>query len=66
MDFNEIYHFIFETYEGIACLIGCGFVFSIIFAFISEKKTKKTFKDRGEKTNKQHFEDNDNDDSDDE
>ena len=55
MDFNEIYHFIFETYEGVACLIGCGFVFSIIFAFISEKKTKKTFRDRGKKEQEQRF-----------
>lgn len=60
MDFNEIYHFLFETYEGIACLIGCGFVFSIIFAFVSERKTKKTFKDRGEKTDEQRFDDEDN------
>lgn len=57
MDFNEIYHFLFETYEGIACLIGCGFVFSIIFAFVSERKTKKTFKDRDEKTKEQRFDD---------
>lgn len=57
MDFNEIYHFLFETYEGIACLIGAGLLFSIIFAFITERRTKKKFKDRGEKTTEQTFDD---------
>ncbi len=60
MDFNELYHFIFETYEGIACLIGGGFIFSIIFAIIAERRTKKKFKDRGE-NEEQAFDEEDDD-----
>lgn len=47
MDLAAIYHFIFETYAGIGCLIGAGIVISVIAAFISERKTRKIFRDRG-------------------
>ncbi|MEG0477036.1 MAG: DUF6724 family protein, partial [Raoultibacter sp.] len=30
MDFNELYHFLFETYAGIGCLVGAGLVISVI------------------------------------
>lgn len=50
MDFYTVYHFLFETYEGIGCLVGAGLVLSILFAFISERRTKKTYKDRGPRT----------------
>ena len=49
MDINEIYHFLFETYAGIGCLVGAGLLISIIAAIITERKTRKTFRDRGEK-----------------
>jgi hypothetical protein len=49
MDIAEIYHFVFETYAGLGCLIGAGVVISVIAAFISEHKTRKIYKDRGEK-----------------
>lgn len=49
MDLAAIYHFIFETYAGIGCLIGAGIIISVIAAFISERKTRKVFRDRGEK-----------------
>ena len=42
MDFAELYHFLFETIEGIGCLIvAC--------------RTRKTFKDRGEKDTDTEF-----------
>ena len=40
MDLAEIYHFIFETYAGIGCLVGAGIVIS---------KTRRVFRDRGER-----------------
>ena len=49
MDLAEIYHFIFETYAGIGCLVGAGIVISIIAAVISERKTRRVFRDRGER-----------------
>lgn len=49
MDLAELYHFLFETYAGIGCLVGAGIVISIIAAVISERKTRKVYRDRGEK-----------------
>ena len=49
MDLAEIYHFIFETYAGIGCLVGAGIVISIVAAVISERKTRRAFRDRGER-----------------
>ena len=44
MDFNEIYHFLFETYWGIGVLVGSGIVLSIIVSLILEIRTRKMFK----------------------
>lgn len=44
MDFAAIYHFLFETYEGIGCLVGIGIVLSLIISVIMERRTRKTFK----------------------
>lgn len=49
MDLAALYHFIFETYAGIGCLVGAGIIISIIGAFISERKTRKVYRDRGER-----------------
>lgn len=49
MDLAELYHFLFETYAGIGCLVCAGIVISIIAAVISERKTRKVYRDRGEK-----------------
>ncbi len=51
MDFYEIYHFLFETYAGIGCLIGIFLVASVIVAAITEKRTKRIFRDRGPQPN---------------
>ena len=47
MDFAEVYHFLFETYTGIAVLIGISLVLCIIIAFLLELRTRKTYVDRG-------------------
>lgn len=47
MDFVGIYHFLFETIEGIGCLVlGC-LVLTTLIAAVLELRTRKTFKDRG-------------------
>ena len=47
MDFNAIYHFLFETFGGIGVLVGAGLVISVIACLVMEWKTRRTFKDRG-------------------
>ena len=49
MDFGSIYHFLFETYAGIGCMVGAGLVISVILCVILENRTRKTYKDRGPK-----------------
>lgn len=46
MDFNVLYHFLFETYAGIGCLVGGGLVISLIVSAILEKRTQKAFANR--------------------
>lgn len=43
---SSIYHFLFETYPGIACLIFGAFVITFIASFILERRTRKVFVDR--------------------
>ena len=47
MDFAEIYHFLFETYAGIGVLVAISLVLCIIIAAVLEMRTRKTFVDRG-------------------
>lgn len=47
MDFNEIYHFLFETFPGMGVLIGSGLVISVIVCVVLERRTRKMFRDRG-------------------
>ena len=46
MDWNQIYHFLFETYEGIGCMVAACLVISVLACIIMEKRTRKVFKDR--------------------
>lgn len=47
--------FLFETIEGIGCLIVACLVLTTIIAAILEYRTRKTFKDRGEKDTDTEF-----------
>ena len=47
MNFNEIYHFLFETFPGMGALIGSGLVISVIVCVVLERRTRKMFRDRG-------------------
>lgn len=49
MDFAELYHFLFETYEGIGIMILACLVLTTIIAAVLERRTRATFKDRGER-----------------
>lgn len=53
MDFGEIYHFLFETYAGIGVLVGISLVLCVIIAFVLEMRTRKTYVDRGERTDEE-------------
>ena len=46
MDITELYHFLFETPEGVGCLIGTCLVLSLIVCVIMERRTRKRFADR--------------------
>lgn len=46
MDFFEIYHFLFETTTGVACMIGICLVLSVIACVIMERRTRKRYVDR--------------------
>ena len=47
MDFEAIYHFLFETYAGIGVLVAISLVVCIIVAAVLEMRTRKTYVDRG-------------------
>lgn len=47
MDFNAIYHFLFESFAGIGILVLAGLLISVIACVIMEWRTRRTFKDRG-------------------
>lgn len=67
MDFGQLYHFLFETYAGIGVLVGASLVICVIVAAILEMRTRKTYVDRGEKTEEDAwsiFDDDDDDASD--
>ena len=50
MDFSELYHFLFETYTGIGVLVAISLVLCIIIAAVLELRTRKTYVDRGPKS----------------
>ena len=49
VNFEEIYHFLFETVPGIGVLVGGGLLVSVIACVIMERRTRKQFKNH-EKT----------------
>ncbi len=49
MDFEALYHFLFESFAGIGVLIGAGLVISVIACVIMERRTRKVYKNH-EKT----------------
>ena len=48
MDITELYHFFFETPEGVGYLVGICLVLSLIVCVIMERRTRKRFGPKGE------------------
>ena len=46
MDIEQIYHFLFETYAGIGCLVGAFLVITLLLAFLLERRTRRIYVDR--------------------
>lgn len=44
MDFAGLYHLLFETYAGIAILVGGGIAISILLSIIFEMRTRKIYR----------------------
>ena len=51
MDFDQLYHFVFETYEGIGISILVCVVICTLLAFIMERRTRKIYRDRPKSEN---------------
>ena len=64
MDFASVYHFLFETYGGIGALVAIGLVLSLVASIIMERRTRKTFVDRGPAEDDWSFFDDDEDEDD--
>ncbi len=65
MDFAQLYDFLFNSYLGIAVLVGAGLVISILVCVILEVRTRKIYKNH-ERTDKDAwsiFEDDDDEDA---
>lgn len=43
VDFDQLYAFLFQSFEGIGCLVGVGIVLSILACIIMERRTRKVF-----------------------
>ncbi|MDO5116878.1 MAG: hypothetical protein Q4D34_00085 [Eggerthellaceae bacterium] len=48
MDIGQIYHFLFETYAGIGCLVGAFLLITLLLAFLLERRTRRIYVDRPE------------------
>lgn len=57
MDIGQIYHFLFETYEGIGCLVGVFLIVTLLLAFLLERRTRRIYKDRPAEDDFSVFED---------
>ena len=62
MNFDEIFHFLFETYTGIGVLILAALVLSIVVCAIWERATRKKYVDRGPAEDEWAIFDDDDDD----
>jgi len=65
MDFAAIYHFLFETYAGIGCLVAIGLVLSLVACVIMERRTRKRYRNHEPEEGDWSFFDDDDDDEDD-
>ena len=66
MDFAALYHFLFETFEGIGCLVGIGIVASVLACVIMERRTRKLYKNHQPSEDDWSFFDDDDEEDDEE
>ena len=66
MDIGQIYHFLFETYAGIGCLVGAFLIITLLLAFLLERRTRRIYKDRPLEKDFSGFEDDEEDDEEEE
>lgn len=67
MSADQLYHFLFETYSGIAILFGVTIVICLIACVIMERRTRKIYKNHAKQEDDwSFFDDDDDDDEDDE
>ncbi len=62
---TEVYHFLFETFQGIGVLLGAALIISIVACVIMERRAKKALDERHAALRAQRDEDDDDDDWDD-
>ena len=48
MDLGEIYHFLFETFPGMGCLMGGGLLIALLASVLLERGTSKNLEKRRE------------------
>lgn len=46
MDWGALYHFVFETYQGVGISILICLAVCVLAAFITEKRTRNKYQDR--------------------
>ncbi len=58
----DFYHFLFESYTGLAVLVGVALLISVILGFFLEWRTRRVYKDRGPAAPGSSFFDDDDED----
>lgn len=64
IDIGAVYHYLFETYQGIGILVGIGLVLGLIACVIMERRTRKLFKDHEQSEDDWSFFDSETDETD--
>ncbi|MGI6105832.1 MAG: DUF6724 family protein [Raoultibacter sp.] len=63
MDIGALYYFLFETYAGVAVLVGIGIVIGLIACVIMERRTRKLYKNHEQTEDDWSFFDDETEDS---
>ena len=57
MDAGQLYSFLFDSFAGVGILMVAVFVIMLLAAVILERRTRKRFRDRGERKGMSLFDD---------
>ena len=57
MDAGQVYSFLFESFAGVGILVLAVFIIMLLAAVILERRTRKKFRDRGERKGMSLFDD---------